>query len=52
MDRRSGHVIELAEGGPPNKKILVMETQSDPPMPHSKSIKDLVKGAESESEQP
>ena len=25
MDRRSGHVIELTEEGPPNKKILVME---------------------------
>ena len=47
MDRRSGHVIELAEEGPPNKKILVMETKPAPPMPQSKQIKELVKDAES-----
>ena len=47
MDRRSRHDIELAEEGPPNKKVLVMETQPIHPMPHSRNIKELVKDAES-----
>ena len=46
IDRRSGYVIELAEEGPPNKKILVMETQPVPPMPIAMSIKQLVKDLE------
>ena len=47
MDRRNENVIELAEEGPPNKKVLVMETQPIHPMPHSRNIKELVKDAES-----
>ena len=47
MDRRNGHVVELAEEGPPNKKILVMETQPVPFLPSSKNIKELVKEVES-----
>ena len=47
MDRRNGHVIELAEEGPPNKKVLVMETQSAPSIPPTIRIKELVKEVES-----
>ena len=42
QDRRSHHTVELAEEGPPMKKILVLKTQPVPNIPVNKQMKELV----------
>ena len=42
QDRKSHHTVELAEEGPPMKKILVLKTQPVPRIPVTKQVKDMV----------